>query len=332
MKYRKLGGIDVSTIALGCWGFAGGSMWGETEEKESIATIHAAMGAGINLLDTAEGYGDGLSEEIVGKALKGRRDGAVVATKVGPAGFRPADLRAACERSLARLATDYVDLYQLHWPDRQGIPMAEVVGELERLASEGKIRLWGVCNFGVPDLAELPEGPAVSNQLAYSLLFRGIEFEILPRCRDLSMGVLVYSGLMHGILSGRYLSADEVPEGRARTRHFRTGRPGVRHGESGQEELTFGTLAEIREISRQAGRSMSDVALAWLLAQPGVASILAGARSRGQAVQNAAIGDVALPGDVLDAVTAATARLKEAMGGNPDMWQGEGSRIRWGEA
>ena len=155
MKYRKLGDtdIEVSTVALCCWGFAGGSMWGDTAEKDSIDTIHAAMDAGITLLDSAEVYGDGLSEQIVGKALKGRRDRAIVATKVSPTHFDPVELRKACERSLSYLGTDYVDLYQLHWPTREsGVTHDVQVQELEKLKQEGKIRQWGVCNFGPFDL------------------------------------------------------------------------------------------------------------------------------------------------------------------------------------
>jgi aryl-alcohol dehydrogenase-like predicted oxidoreductase len=304
-------------------------MWGETEEKESIATIHAALDGGINLLDTAEGYGDGLSEEIVGKALRGRRDQAIVATKVGPNHYKPKDLRRSCEVSLNRLQTDRIDLYQLHWPDRVGIPVADVLEVLESLRGAGKIREWGVCNFGVPELGEMPTGHrCVSNQLAYSLLFRALEYAILPRCREFGIGVLVYSGLLHGILSGAYRSADEVPEGRARTRHFASDRPGARHGERGHEEVTFEAVAAIRGIAERSGRSMAELALGWLMAQPGITSILAGARKPSQAERNAAAGDLELEAGLIEELSRATEGVKQAMGPNPDMWQSPG-RIRW---
>ena len=144
MQYRALGkrgDIQVSPIALGCWPFAGGNVWGEQDDTESIAAVHAALDEGINFIDTAEGYGR--SEEVLGRGLKGRRHEAVVATKVSEGNLRADDVITACERSLRTLQTDYIDLYQIHWPNWE-VPLAETVGALDSLQTDGKIRAYGV--------------------------------------------------------------------------------------------------------------------------------------------------------------------------------------------
>ncbi|GAB4564505.1 MAG: aldo/keto reductase [Anaerolineae bacterium] len=325
MEYRRLGrtDIEVSVIAMGCWGLAGGGTWGPQDEEESIATVLAALEAGINFFDTAEGYGRGLSETILGKALKGRRHEAVIATKVSTSHLAPDDVRQACEGSLRRLGTDYIDLYQIHWPSRE-VPIAETLGAMERLREEGKIRAIGVSNFGVKDLTALLEvGRCETNQLPYSLLWRAIEYEILPVCVEHEIGVLCYSPLAQGLLTGKFRSADEVPPGRARTRHFRGDRPEARHGEPGAEEETFAAIASIREICERIERPMAEVSLAWLLARPGVASVIAGARRPEQIRQNAKAAELKLAPEVVNELTSVTEALKQRLGPNPDMWQSD---------
>ena len=177
MRYRKLGksGIDVSVVAMGCWAIIGDATWGKQEEKESIETIEAAYDAGITFFDTAEGYGNGYSEHMLGKVFSGRRDRVVIGSKVSPNHCARQQVRAACERSLRNLGTDYIDVYMIHWPSRE-IPFADTMGELEKLKAEGKIRAIGVSNFGVKDLSGLlAAGRCEVNQLAYSMLFRAIE-------------------------------------------------------------------------------------------------------------------------------------------------------------
>ena len=151
MQYRMVPRteIKVSTIALGCWQFAGGAMWGEQEEKENIQTAHAALDCGINLFDTAEGYGAGKSEEVLGKALKGRRQEAIIATKASGPTYEPDELEAACDKSLKRLKTDYIDIYQLHWPRQEAVTSDLLFEGAQRLVERGKIRYFGVCNFGI---------------------------------------------------------------------------------------------------------------------------------------------------------------------------------------
>lgn len=235
MQYRRLGKTDitVSIVAMGCWALAGGSMWGRQDEAESIATVRAGLDAGVNFFDTAEGYGGGDSEAVLGRALAGRRHEAVIATKVSRSHLAGDEVLRACERSLQRLKTDYIDLYQIHWPSRTA-PLEETMETLERLREQGKVRAIGVCNFGVGDLSDLLKvGWAETNQLPYSLLWRAIEHQILRKCVDEGIGILCYSPLVQGLLTGKFSSADDVPEERARTRLFSGNRPQSRHGGAG---------------------------------------------------------------------------------------------------
>jgi len=331
MRYTKLHNTDleISAVAMGCWALAGDATWGPQDETESIAAVRAALDAGINFFDTAEMYGDGLSERRLGKGLAGRRDRAVIASKFGPDHNAAAEVAAACHRSLEYLGTDYIDLYQIHWASRT-VPLQQTWDALLRLKEQGKIREIGVCNFGSGDLGDLLAlGTPVTNQLPYSLLTRAIEFEILPRCRAEQIGVLCYSPLLLGILTGKYSCADAVPDGRARLRHFSADRPQTRHGEPGCEAETFAAVARIRAIGEQLGRPMSEVALAWLLHQEGVAGVLSGIRNPDQARRNVAAAELTLSDDVLAMLNDATEPVKQALGPNPDLWQGASdSRFR----
>jgi aryl-alcohol dehydrogenase-like predicted oxidoreductase len=229
-------------------------------------------------------------------------------------------VQAACERSLKRLQTDYIDLYQIHWPDRN-TPVEETMQALSDLQQAGKIRAIGVSNFGVQDLTRLPEiGHVVSNQLPYSLLWRAIEYEIQPLCVQKGIGILCYSPLLHGLLTGKYTSADQVPVGKARTRHFSKDCPQTRHEDEGCEAETFAAIAEIRRIAAEIGQPMPLVAVAWLLHQAGITSVIAGARTPGQIEQMAGVTDLELSAKTLRALTTATATLKQKLGKNPDMW------------
>ncbi len=330
MKYRTIenAGIDVSIMAMGCWQFAGGGMWGEQEDKDSIAAVHSALDNGINLFDTAEGYGKGYSEEVLGRALQGKRSTAIVATKASGPAYEESEMTAACENSLQRLKTDYIDIYQLHWPRKNAVAPAEILKTAEKLKKSGKIRFFGVCNYGPQDLSELvAEGTVVTNQLSYSLLWRGIEREIVPLCRKHNIGIFTYSTLVHGLLSGKYENLDEFPPGRARTLHFSSEREQTRHGQPGQEELTTRALKDIRSICEDAGFSMPEAAYGWAVYRPQVTSVLAGARNTGQVERNARIADVDFPEGFFDKLTAATDELAEAFGAHADMWQVPG-RIR----
>lgn len=322
MKYRQLGktGIEVSEMALGCWPFAGGQYWGETNDDESIATVHAALDAGINFFDTAEAYEEGESERVLGRALAGKRDKAIVATKVGRPNLKPDDVITACERSLGNLQMDYVDLYQIHWPNHD-IPLAETAGALQRLKEQGKIRAIGVSNFAVQDLTELLSlSECVVDQLPFSLLWRAIEHEIQPLCRKNDVGIVCYSPLAQGLLTGRYSNADEVPEGIAQSRWYSGTRPATNHDEAGVEAEVFEALAELRVIADELGMPMATMALAWVRAQPGVTSFLVGARKPEELGWNLPVLDTTLDDATLKRLSAATDTIKQKLGTNPDMW------------
>lgn len=333
MDYRKLGASDlnVSVITMGCWAIAGDQLWGPQDEAEAIGALHAAVDVGINFFDSAEGYGAGRSEELIGKAFTGSmRDKVIVATKVSQGNLRPADLRAACENSLRNLSMDTIDVYYIHWPNWD-IPLADTLGEMQRLKDEGKIRCMGCSNFGKRDLTEMLALEHVEiNQLAYNLLFRAIEYDIAPLCVKNQVSIAPYSPLQHGILTGKFATLDDIPDERARTRHFAAAhRSMTRHGEPGAETETAAAVDAIRSICDAAGLPMAHVALAWLLAQPGVATVIAGARNPAQIHANAAAAALKLPADVLFALTQATDPLKVALGPNPDMWQSAAnSRMR----
>ncbi|MCD6519044.1 MAG: aldo/keto reductase [Anaerolineae bacterium] len=335
MEKRRLGTseIEVSVFGLGCWPLGGGPGWGDQDERESIATVHAALDYGINFFDTAEGYNNGRSEEVLGKALEDRRDKALIATKVSPTNTEPATLRAHCEASLRRLRTDYIDLYQVHWPiwPATNNSVEDAFATLLDLQQEGKIRAIGVSNHGVEQLRQvLATGvPIVSNQLCYNLLSRAIESEILPFCREHGLGVITYMGLMQGLLAGIYRSPDEVPPFRARTRHFSKDRPMARHGEPGAEAETFAALERIRQIADELGYPMAHVALAWVASKPGISCVLVGSRKRDQLARNIEAASLKLPPEVIAKLDEATEELRIKLGPNADYWQGqENSRIR----
>jgi len=329
MQYRTLGQTDiqVSTICMGCWGLAGDFHWGPQDDADSIATVHAALDAGVNFFDTAELYGGGRSDEVLGRALKGVRQEVVIAGKVAPQNLAPDDLVRSCEASLRRLDTDYIDLFQIHLPNWD-LPIEETWAAMERLQQEGKVRAMGVSNFGVMDLTELlTVGKPASNQLSYSLLYRAIEYGVQQLCVENHVSILAYSPLMHGLLTGRYESADQLPATRARTRHYSPDRPHTRHSEPGCEAEATAAMQAIRGISDDIGHSMTHVSLAWLLHQPGVTSVITGMRRPEQAQDSARAADLTLSADVLNQLDLAARQVKEILGPNLDMWQTE-SRFR----
>jgi myo-inositol catabolism protein IolS len=330
VQYRRLAKteIEVSVVCFGCWGIIGGFNWGPQDEHDSLAALHAAFDAGINFYDTAEGYGNGQSEQLLARGLGNVRDKIVIATKVSPNHFSVQEMRAACERSLQNLGTEWIDLYQLHWPNHD-LPINETLDALERLKSEGKIRAYGVSNFGTQDLRDaVGTGRTISsNQLAYSLLFRAIEYDVLPLCTEHNISVLTYSSLMQGLLSGKYRTADDVQTDRARTRHFAHTRSHARHEEAGAETETFEAVEAVRQMATEINEPMADVALAWLIAQPGITSVIAGARNEDQAHGIARAGALSLPPEFVERLLQPTSALKHKLGPNPDMWQSK-SRMR----
>src|SRR5690348_5820537 len=269
IEKRRLGrdGPEVSAIGLGCMGmsdfYVGGS------EQESIATIHHALDRGVNFLDTADMYGVGRNEELVGRAIKGRRDEVFLATKFGnvrgPNGEflgvkgDPDYVRSACEASLRRLGVDTIDLYYQHRVDTQ-VPIEETVGEMARLKEEGKIRFLGLSE-AAPDTIrkahQVEKITAVQTEL--SLWSRDAEADVLPTVRELGIGYVAYSPLGRGFLTGQFKSPDDFPEGDFRKNHPRF------QGENFQRNLDL--VREVEKMAEEKGCTTAQLALAWVLAQ-----------------------------------------------------------------
>lgn len=330
MNYRNLGDSDIAVTELtfGCMSIVNDINSNSQSEKDSIEAIELSLSEGINFFDTAPGYGNGASETLLGKALGSRRKDVIVGTKVNGS-LKKEDVFRECEKSLKNLNTDYVDLYQIHWPDWE-TPLEETIGALDRLRTEGKIRCYSVSNFGKQDLAEaLQLGNVATNQMSYNLIWRNIEKEVLPICEKANVGILSYSSMMQGLLTGKFKAVEEVPEGRARSRHFsKNNRPLVRHQGNGFEKETFDAIDALRSISEAHHLPMGTIALKWLLAQPAVTSVLVGARNAQQAKENIDAVRSDVRPEVLNEATEATEALKSLMGLSLDLWGEEGSRIR----
>jgi myo-inositol catabolism protein IolS len=331
MHYRRLGksDLEVSVVAMGCWPIVGDRFWPNQSLEDSIATIEQALDLGVNFFDTAESYGNGYSEEILSHVLPARRDKVVIASKAAPENLEPSKLAVSLDASLKRLKSDHLDLYQIHWPNRD-IPIGDTMAAMEKFRQQGKIRYIGVSNFGPGDLGDLlAHGRCESNQLPYSLLWRAVEFEIQPLCERNSVSILPYCPLMQGLLTGKFTSADDVPPERARTRHYGPTRPQIRHQEPGCEKETFEAIDAIREISEKIHQPMSAVSLAWLLHQPSVPSVVVGTRTPAQIRENVQAAGLSLTPDILAQLDKATRIVKTYLGPNPDLWQsGDNSRYR----
>lgn len=286
---RQLGvdGPRVDTIALGTWAI-GGTQWGPTDDEDSITTIRVALDAGITFIDTADTYGEGHSEEIVGQAIEGRRDEVFLATKVGVLGnsevgwkmdLSRKHILEGCEESLRRLKTEVIDLYQLHWPVKD-TPIEESMEALSTLQEQGKIRFAGVSNFH-PDQMEAAARlmPVVSLQSPLSMLERGVLKEDLPAARRLGMGFLAYGPLARGLLTGRFRGdPPEFPESDVRRNDKRFSGEGWERAQR--------VLAGMEPIAREYGRTLGQVAINWTLCQPGVTTALVGARKPAQVREN----------------------------------------------
>lgn len=348
MEKRKCGktGLELPVLGLGCWSFGGGSYWGEQDQRDVDDVVHQALDIGCNYFDIAEAYNDGASEESLGKALKGKRSQAIIGTKVSPSNVAPDKLRKHCEASLKRLQMDFIDLYMIHWPihphsirhftDDEAVinnpPSLEGALEtLGKLQEEGKIGRIGISNFGVNQLNEILDTGAdiVSNQLAYSLLTRAIEAEIMPLCHGKNIRILAYMPLMQGLLTGKYTTPDEVPPMRTRTRHFSGKRPHSRHGEEGAESLTFETIDRIRKIADRNNIPMAHLSLAWCMANPAITCVIAGARNVSQLESNSQAASLRLKSELVDELNVATLPLLKKLGNSPDYYENTAMSRTW---
>jgi aryl-alcohol dehydrogenase-like predicted oxidoreductase len=325
MLTREIGrsGIIASAVGLGTWAI-GGWMWGGTDEAAAIAAIHAAIDEGVTLIDTAPAYGMGRSEEIVGRAIKGRRDKVVLATKCGLVWhvqqgnyfFSQQDkpvhrylgresIRHEVEQSLRRLGTDHIDHYITHWQDST-TPVSETMAALEELKSEGKIRSIGASNCTLSEISDYAAAGQLDGvQEEYSMVKRDIEREILPFCRSRSISVLSYSSLALGLLSGkigpgRMFSGDDL----------RKDNPRFSAANLAKVEAL---MKVVRLVAQDHGASAAQVVIAWTLVQPGITSALCGARNPEQARENAAAGRLRLTSAELAIIDAAVSEHLTAL-------------------
>jgi aryl-alcohol dehydrogenase-like predicted oxidoreductase len=318
MEYRQLGrsGLRVSKLTLGTMGFGGGGQFrdvGEIGVDGARRQIDIALDAGVNVIDTADIYSGGAAEEIVGQALGGRRDQVLLATKarfpMGPgpndAGLSRHHLIRACEASLRRLGTDHVDLYQVHEWDGQ-TPLEETLGALDHLLQSGKVRYVGCSNFagwqvmkalGIAARTGLPA--FASQQIYLSLQERSAEYEIVPSAIDQGLGLLIWSPLAGGLLTGKYRRGQPAPPGSRRAGEW--SEPPIY-----DEDRLYDTIEVLVEVAEHHGVAPAQVALAWLLARPGITSVIVGARTEEQLSANLAAAELELTADEharLDAVS-----------------------------
>ncbi len=264
MKTRRLGGLEVSAIGLGCMGMS--VAYGERDEPGSIDTIHRALDLGVSFIDTADMYGRGHNEELVGRALKGRRDEAILATKFG--NIRTADGKSdvrgdpeyvieACEKSLARLGTDVIDLYYVHRIDTK-VPIEDTIGAMKRLVEEGKVRHIGVSEAAPATIRRAHAvHPLAAVQTEYSLWTRDVEDEVLPTCRELGIGFVAYSPLGRGFLSGTIPSRDSLIENDRRRDHPRYSEENIARN--------LALVDALKSVAQECGGTPAQVAIAWLL-------------------------------------------------------------------
>jgi aryl-alcohol dehydrogenase-like predicted oxidoreductase len=314
---RLLGnsGIAITPIVFGTWQ-AGKSGWVGIEEADIIEAMRAAYDAGITTFDTAEVYGNGYSEELVAQALHDVRDRVVYATKVFANHLAYQQVIDACENSLQRLQTDYIDLYQIHWPsgsfNSPVVPIEETMRALNELKQQGKIRAIGVSNFSKGQLAEAAQyGQIDSLQPPYSLFWRQVEQDIMPYCVENSIAMLAYSSLAQGLLTGKFKAGHKFEDGdiRARNKLFQ--------GEHFQRALA--AVENLRPIAERHHCTVAQLALAWLIAQPQTSAIV-GARNADQAIQNAAAAEVTLMPDELAEIDAISRTVTNHLDSNPVMW------------
>ena len=313
MQYRKIGnsGIEASVVALGAWAI-GGWMWGGTEESDALKTIQASLDQGMNFIDTAAIYGYGRSEEILGKAIKSRREQVILATKCGLRWdlnkgdfhfhgselgitkekskfevykyLHPDSIAVEIERSLKRLDTDYIDLYQTHWQDST-TPIEDTMAALMKLKDQGKIRAIGVSNANLDHLKAY--GPIDTDQERYSMLDRRMEQDgTLEYCRSNNIAVLAYSPLVHGLLTGKITPDRTFNQGDLRRENPRFCTENIQKASL--------LLKKFHPLAQKYNATLSQLVIAWTFSQPGITHVLVGARTPTQALENAAAGDIIL--------------------------------------
>jgi aryl-alcohol dehydrogenase-like predicted oxidoreductase len=326
MEYRTLGQSDikVSELAFGAWAI-GGWLWGGADSNDAIKAVETAVDNGMTTIDTAAVYGFGLSEELVGKAVKGKRDQVQILTKFGIVWdekkgqffFASKDnsgkdvnihcyssrekVISDCDKSLKRLGTDYIDLFQIHWPDST-TPVAETMEALEILIEKGKIRAGSVCNYTVEQMTEATGTFTIaSNQMPYSMVNRGIEKEIVPYCIDNNIGILAYSPLQRGLLTGKIKQGHNFGEGDSR--------PGSIYYKEPNLSRILQFTENIKEIANELKVTLSQLVLNWTLLQPGITCALVGARNAAQVLDNIKAADFRLTSEEINMINRLLSNL-----------------------
>jgi myo-inositol catabolism protein IolS len=279
MDYRKMGNSNIllSEVSLGCW-VMGGDYWGGADDNDSVEAIIEAVENGVNFIDTAEIYGWGRSEEIVGKALKGRRSKAIISTKVWRSHMHYNDVKKACEDSMNRMQTDYIDIYFIHYPNDE-VDISETMSAMLDLKKEGKIREIGLSNFTRTQMeGALKIGRFEVIQPCYSLLWRFIEEDIVPFCLDNNIGIVAYSPIAQGILTGKFTKDWTFKKGdkRKSTPLF----------QDGLFEECLAVAGALKPYAKKHGKTQGQVAINWVTSQPGMTSAIVGARNAAQMKEN----------------------------------------------
>lgn len=328
MEYRKLGetNLEVSAITFGAWA-AGGWMWGGNDDQQAINAMKAAYDLGITSIDTAPIYGQGKSEELVGQAIKGiARDKVQILTKYGMRwdlakgtfGFKSQDndgkdldvykyaakesVIKECEDSLKRLGTDYIDLYQIHWPD-DSTPIAETMEAILRLKEQGKILEAGVSNYNVTQMQEAEQTiKLASNQVPFSMVKRDIETDVIPYCLEHHKGILAYSPMERGLLTGKMKAGQQFGEGDHRA--------GLKFFKDENIERTNAFLAKIKPLADEKHATLGQLVIRWTINRPGITVALVGARNAEQASQNAKAIEVKLNDEEMDFITGELDQLE----------------------
>ena len=318
METRSLGTseIQITPIIMGTWQ-AGKAMWTGIDDNETIKAIRTAFEAGMTTVDTAEIYGEGHSEQIVAKALSDVRDQVIYATKVFANHLKYNQVIEACDQSLKNLNTDYIDLYQIHWPsgfrNSEIVPIEETMSALNHLKEQGKIRVIGVSNFSRAQLEEASQyGRIDSLQPPYSLFWRKVENDAMPYCIENNISILAYSPLAQGLLTGKFGPNHQFEEGdhRAKSKLFY---------KKDNYERVQQALEKLRPIAEQKQCSLAQLAIAWLIAQPNTHAIV-GARHQHQVEQNAQAITVELSQDELAEIDQIGQTVNQHLDDSTIMW------------
>ncbi|NIM04990.1 MAG: aldo/keto reductase [Armatimonadetes bacterium] len=305
METRELGksGISLGVIGVGCWAM-GGAFWGPADDQASVQAIQRSLDLGANFVDTAPFYGIGRSEEVVGRAIKGRREQVILATKFGLTWNEKGNLSGhdssrkrilqEIDDSLRRLDVDCIDLYQAHWPD-ENTSIEEIITTMVELQQQGKIRAIGVSNYSVEQMKESMKYCQLDSiQPPYNMFQRDIEQEILPFCRENNIGVVSYGPMYQGLLTGKFFLTDQRPSDPLRSQH---------HELQGEKfDINRDTILKLKEIADARGKPLPQLAINWVLAQPGITVAICGARNSQQAEQNIAAAEWSLDKRELDKI------------------------------